>query len=89
MVEATDVYKGQESYATQSDTVMFAPSVDEQKQNERPRRRTFEEIRAENRKHRVQTSQDHSHTTDDDSRGLLIVLRTCNPIFYVVCLFSG
>ena len=65
----SDAYKRQESYAARSDTVMFAPSHPEPKQSEKPRRRTFEDIRTENRKNRVHTSQDSLHLPHDGSTG--------------------
>ena len=69
VAEMSDAYNRQESYAAQSDTVMFAPSHPEPKQSEKPRRRTFEEIRTENRKNRVHTSQDPLHLPHSDSTG--------------------
>lgn len=66
----SDTYKRQEPYAAQLDTVMFAPSHSEPKQSEKARRRTFEEIRTENRKNRVHTSQDPLHLPHDDSTGI-------------------
>ena len=72
VVEVLDGHKGQEAYTAQSDAVMFAPGqFNEPKQSEKPRRRTFEEIRAENRKHRMYTNQDQSHIPhDDDNIGI-------------------
>ena len=69
VAEMSDTYKKQEPYAAQSDTVMFAPSHPEPKQSEKPRRRTFEDIRTENRKNRVHTSQDSLHLPHDGSTG--------------------
>ena len=63
----SDTYKGQERNVKQPDTIMFAPSsVGESKQAEKPKKRTFEEIRAENRKHRIPPAQEPSQ---DDHRG--------------------
>lgn len=69
VAEMSDTYKKQEPYAAQSDTVMFAPSHPEPKQSEKPRRRTFEDIRIDNRKNCVLTSQDALHLPHDDSTG--------------------
>ena len=71
VAEMSDTYKGQEPYPpAQSDTVMFAPSsARESKQSDKPRRRTFEDIRAENRKHRAHTNQDRSHMPHDNNTG--------------------
>ena len=66
----SETYKGQEPYTAQSDMVMFAPSnAGESKQSEKPRRRTFEDIRAENRKHRLHSNQDPSCIPHDDNTG--------------------
>ena len=70
MAEMSDTYKRQESYPKQPDTIMFAPSsVGESKQAEKPKKRTFEEIRAENRKHHIPPAQEPSHVTHDDHTG--------------------
>jgi len=70
MSQFSNTHKGQEPHAAQTDTVMFAPShTKESKESEKPRRRTFEDIRAENRKHRMQTYQEQSHVSHDDNTG--------------------
>ena len=66
VVEMSDTHKGHEPYVAPSDTVMFVPShPSEPKQSEKPRRRTFEEIRAENRKHRDPLHLPHNDNTGD------------------------
>ena len=49
VAEMSDTYKKQEPYVAQSNTVMFASSHPEPRQSEKPRRRTFEDIRTENK----------------------------------------
>ena len=86
MAEISDSYKGQEPHPpVQSDMVMFAPSnAGESKQSEKPRRRTFEDIRAENRKHRVHANQEPSHVPHDhntDSEWEVCYIAT----LYILC----
>ena len=83
----SDTYKGQEPYPpAQSDMVMFAPSkAGESKQSEKPRRRTFEDIRAENRKHRLHTKQDPPHMPHDDNADSVLLysnlVHLCTTLF--------
>ena len=67
--ESLNTYRGQEPNSTQSDMIMFGSSgVDKSKQSEKPRSRTFEEIRAENRKLRAQ-EQPRVSSDDNTSNG--------------------
>ena len=83
----SDSYKGQEPYPpAQSDMVMFAPSnAGESKQSEKPRRRTFEDIRTENRKHRVHANQEPSHMPHDNNTGSALYSNLVHFVYYFVC----